>query len=285
MKRLGQLRSVPSPSLPLLSGRVLTCSALVHIVCVFPIVLLSVCAVFFVPFFSDPLCSMAPKCDLSEKDSPPGKNQTRKSITIEQKMDISRRYDRGESAATIRNALNLPESTLRTIKKGREKITAAFKAGEGSASTRVSSGHSTFIVRLEKMLVTWMDHRKRQGLNVAFNDTKKKAMECYQHLKEKETTPLPEFTACTGWFYKFKNRYAIRSVKHSGEAKSTDEDAAASYPDRLRAIIKEGGHKPSRCLTWMKQACSRRCLNACTSRRKRSLHLASKCSRTVSPSC
>ena len=55
-------------------------------------------------------------------------------------MDISGRYDRGVLTAAIRNALNLPESTLRTIRKGREKITAAVKAGTGSGSTIVSSG-------------------------------------------------------------------------------------------------------------------------------------------------
>ena len=58
---------------------------------------------------------MPPKCDLSEKDAPPSKKQIRKMITLEQKVDIIRRYDRRESTAAIRNALHLPESTLRTI--------------------------------------------------------------------------------------------------------------------------------------------------------------------------
>ena len=53
----------------------------------------------------------------------------------------------------------------------------------------VSLGQSTFMIRLEKMLVTWMNHGKRQGLNLTFDDTKKKAMECYDHLKAKETGP------------------------------------------------------------------------------------------------
>ena len=113
-------------------------------------------------------------------------------------MDISRRYDRGESAAAIRNALNLPESKLRTIRKDREKITAAFKAGAGSCSTTMSSGQSNIMVRMEKMLVMWMDHRKHQGLNMIFNNTKKKVMDCYTFLKEKETGPVLEFVASTG---------------------------------------------------------------------------------------
>ena len=72
---------------------------------------------------------MAPKHDLSGKDTPPGKKQTRKTITLEQKVDIIRRYDRGESSNAIRNTLHLLESTLQTIMKDREKILAAFKAG------------------------------------------------------------------------------------------------------------------------------------------------------------
>ena len=128
------------------------------------------------------------------------------------------------------------------------------------------------MVHMEEMLVTWMEHRKRQGLNITFNDTKKKAMECYHHLKEMETSPVPEFNTSTGWFYKFNNRYAIRSIKRTGETKSTDEDTAASYPDCLSHIIEEGGWggtSPSRCLTCMKRACSgRRYLNARTSTRE-----------------
>ena len=134
---------------------------------------------------------MATKRDLREKDAPPGKKQIRKTTTLEQKVDIIRRYDRGKPTATIRNALHPPESTLQTIQRDKEKIMATFKAGAGSASTRVSSSQSTFMVRLQKMLVTWMDHRKRQGLNVTFDDFKKKAMGCYNHLKERETAPYP----------------------------------------------------------------------------------------------
>ena len=67
---------------------------------------------------------MAPKSDPSAKDSP-GKKKARKFITLEQKMDILRRYDRGKSTAAIHNELNLPESRLHTIRKDMEKIMAA----------------------------------------------------------------------------------------------------------------------------------------------------------------
>ena len=117
---------------------------------------------------------MAPKRDLARKTDPAAKK--RKSITIKQKVDIIRRYERGESTNAIRLALGLPESMLRTIRKDKEKIMAAFKAGTGASALRVSSGQPEFMVRLKKMLVIWMDHRKRQDPSVTTEDAQQKAL-------------------------------------------------------------------------------------------------------------
>ena len=75
---------------------------------------------------------------------------SRKTITIEQKVDIMMRYERGESTNAIKLAVSHPESTLWTIRKDREKILAAFKAGAGASAARVSSRQSTFMVQVEK---------------------------------------------------------------------------------------------------------------------------------------
>ena len=162
---------------------------------------------------------------------------------------------------------------------------AAFKAGTGASATRVSSEQPEFMVHLEKKLVTWMDHRKRQGLCVTTKDAQKKALEVYDHLKAKETDPVPDFAASRGWLQNFKARHSFRSIKRSGEAKSADADAAAAFLDELRAIIEEGGTSPSRFLTWIRQAFSgKKCLNAPTSPKKRSLPPDLRRSWTDSPS-
>ena len=124
-------------------------------------------------------------------------------------MDNLKRYNRGEPTAATRNTLNLLESRLRTVRKDREKLEAAVKAGTGTCSTKVLSGQSNTMVRMEKMLVTWMDQQKHQGLNVTFDDTKKKAMDCYTFLKEKGMGPVPEFVASMGWFHEFKTSYGF----------------------------------------------------------------------------
>ena len=207
-------------------------------------------------------------------------------MTLEQKMDILRRYDRGESTAAIRNSLNLPEFSLRTIRKDREKITAAIKTGADNCSTKVLSAQSNIMVRIEKMLVTWMNHRRRQGLNVTFDDTKNKMMECFSYMKEKETGPLPDFSASMSWYYKFRHTMAsIESSAWERPRASTRIPLLCSQSDS-RPSSRRGVTSPSRSSTRMKRACSgRRCLNAHTSRGRRGLPRASKRSGTVSPSC
>ena len=74
---------------------------------------------------------MAPESDQSEEDAPPDKKNLRKSITLAQKLDILRRYDRGESTDDIRSVFHLAESTLRTIRKNRERILAAVDIEAG----------------------------------------------------------------------------------------------------------------------------------------------------------
>ena len=173
------------------------------------------------------------------------KKRGRKAITFEEKLDVIRRYERGETTSAIRGALNFPESTLRTIRKDKEKILAAVRAGASTLSSKLS-GQSDFMIRLEKLVYTWMSHRKHQGLSVTYDDARRKALEIYDHLKSKEEdqSSVPDFSASSGWFYKFKGRFAFHSVKRAGEAKSADEVAAASYPVRLKEIMEEGGYRP-----------------------------------------
>ena len=159
-----------------------------------------------------------------------GKKKIRKSITMEQKMDILRRYHRGESTATI----------LWTNRKGREDY-GSCKSRSRKLCNKGVIGPVHHNGSNRKNANHVEGHRKRQALNVTFDDAKKTAMECYNHLKKKDTGPVPEFNASTGWFYEFKTRCGFHNVKPLGESKSTDEDATAAYPDRLRPSSEKGG--------------------------------------------
>ena len=83
-----------------------------------------------------------------------------------------------------------------------------------------------------------MDHRKCLGLNVTFDDTKNKAMGCFNYLKEKETGPMPDFVASTGCFISSRRNMAF--IASSAQERSSP-DAASSYPHHLKAIVEECG--------------------------------------------
>ena len=171
--------------------------------------------------------------------------RVRKAIILEEKLDVIRRYDRGESTNAIRGALNFPESTLRTIRKDREKILSAVKAGASALATKVGA-QPEIMVRMEKMMATWMTQRKHQGLSVTYDESRGKALEVFDHLKKQKEDPsaVPAFTASHGWFQNFKTRFGFHNVKKQGEAKSADEEAAAAYPARIKEIMEEGGYLP-----------------------------------------
>ena len=86
---------------------------------------------------------MAPEDDQSEEDAPTSKKKTKKMITLERKMDILRRFDRGESKAAIKRRFRVGNTTLHNVRKNRERIMAAVKLGAGSA-TRVTPRNLQF---------------------------------------------------------------------------------------------------------------------------------------------
>ncbi|XP_030749222.1 jerky protein homolog-like [Sitophilus oryzae] len=50
------------------------------------------------------------------------------------------------------------------------------------------------------------------------------------------------FKASNGWFSRFKSRCNWHSIAESGEAASADKEAASLYPEKLKAMINEGGY-------------------------------------------
>jgi len=48
-----------------------------------------------------------------------------------------------------------------------------------------------------------------------------------------------KFEAIRSWFTRFKERSRLRNIKVQGEAASTDEEAAATWP---KVLANEGGH-------------------------------------------
>ena len=93
-----------------------------------------------------------------------GRSTKKKTITLEKKLDILRRFDNGEKAVDIAKALNLAATTVRTIQaRDRIKIKEAAKSVtsvDAKTMTRTRSGfmvcNSALILSVCVMLCTFM---------------------------------------------------------------------------------------------------------------------------------
>lgn len=63
---------------------------------------------------------------------------------------------------------------------------------------------------------------------------KQKALTIFKHLKESNgcnDQQVKPFSASSGWFENFKNRFDLHNVKLGGERASADTEAAEKYPE------------------------------------------------------
>ncbi|GFW06351.1 hypothetical protein TNCV_38251 [Trichonephila clavipes] len=82
---------------------------------------------------------------------------TRKSISLETKMQVIKRLDTGEHQSHIGAALNLANSTIRIIVKNKEKVLLSVTATTTSSATRITCSRSISIYEVDNRLSIWID--------------------------------------------------------------------------------------------------------------------------------
>ncbi|GFU27375.1 hypothetical protein TNCV_3906161 [Trichonephila clavipes] len=90
---------------------------------------------------------------------------TRKSISLETKMQVIKRSDTYERQSQIGAALNLATSTIRTILKNKEKNTVIeATATTTSSATRIIRSRNNTIEEIEKRLSIWSDDKIERNM-------------------------------------------------------------------------------------------------------------------------
>ncbi|XP_043291812.1 tigger transposable element-derived protein 1-like isoform X1 [Cervus canadensis] len=175
-----------------------------------------------------------------------GTAKKRHAITMETKVKIIERVERGEKMTDVARSFNLNRSTIGTIVKNKDKILEHVKSAVSMMSTIISKRRGKAMEEMEKLLSMWLQdqHQRRAPLNIMLIQEKAKSL--YEDLKKKygEESDGPSFNASCGWFYRFKARANLHNVKVSDEAMSADMAAAREFPDILREIIDEGAYLP-----------------------------------------
>lgn len=172
------------------------------------------------------------------------KKATRKSISLETKMQVIRRLDSGERQSQISAALNLATSTIRTILKNKEKILSSATATTSSSATRITRSRNNIIEEMEKRLSIWIDDEIERNLPLSQSIIMEKARRIFNYIQVEASDISETFVASRGWFNRFKHRNNLHNIKITGEAASGDTKAAAEFPATLKTIIEQGNYPP-----------------------------------------
>ena len=97
------------------------------------------------------------------------------------------------------------------------------------------------IVDMKKVL--GLDGRSRQPQHyLKLKPIQSKASPPFNFMKAEESWRRKAWES-RGWFWRFKERSHLHSIKVQGEAVSPDEEAVASYPDLGKIINKSGSSR------------------------------------------
>uniref|UniRef100_K7F1A6 HTH CENPB-type domain-containing protein n=1 Tax=Pelodiscus sinensis TaxID=13735 RepID=K7F1A6_PELSI len=172
----------------------------------------------------------------------------RKTITMEEKVEIIKRSERGEKPSSIGRACGYSRSTIATILKDKDRVMEHVKGHTPMNATIITKQRSGLIIEMERLLTIWIEDQNQRNLPISLSLVQEKARSLFNDLKATHTASEgdfnEEFVASKGWFNRFKKRANLHNIKVQGEAASADVSAASSFPKILEDIIDDGGYLP-----------------------------------------
>lgn len=139
-------------------------------------------------------------------------------IDLETKLKLIKDYEGGKSVMVIARQSGMSHSTIATILKNKNKVTEALKGSASLKATRLTKIREGPISDMEKLLMTWIKDQTQKRIPLSTMMITAKAKSLFAMLKEKAGPDYNvEFTASSGWFKRFKNRYSLHNVKVSAD--------------------------------------------------------------------
>ncbi|CAI9715745.1 transposable element-derived 1-like [Octopus vulgaris] len=176
-----------------------------------------------------------------------GVKRRRKVLTLDSKLEIIKRHERGESKAKIGRDLGMNESTVRAILK---KIDDYKEKGKVASTLglQTTRNRSRIMIEMEHLLSLWIEDCNLKQIPLNTMTIKMKALNIFSAIKrnltkENEILTAAEmketFTASSGWFERFKTRTGIHNVRITGEAGCVDKYTRDKDPNTFKKIIEE----------------------------------------------
>ncbi|CAB4058001.1 unnamed protein product [Lepeophtheirus salmonis] len=146
-------------------------------------------------------------------------SQKRRAISLETKLDILKRKDRGDRSTDIANAYGFGTSTVCTILKNRDQIlklsSIPCMMGSFYDTTRTRGGK---MHEMERILNTWI--LEQNEMNSVLNGPviQEKAREIWVDIGGLDEEDGKKFVASNGWFTRFRKRNNLQIVKNIGRS-------------------------------------------------------------------
>lgn len=172
----------------------------------------------------------------SSTESTSSKREKRKHITLtlNQKLEIIERLEKGESRKSLSNEFNVGSSTIYDIKTKKDEL---IKFATQSVTTEALASRQTLkkpkLEQLDSELYKWFSAVRSEGQSVTGPMIVEKAKEIGQNLGVVKN----ECNYSHGWLRNFKFRHGIRKLDIAGEILSANPTSMNEYKDEFEKSV------------------------------------------------
>ncbi|XP_069164229.1 tigger transposable element-derived protein 7 [Procambarus clarkii] len=151
-------------------------------------------------------------------------------LSIEQKLDMIEKHERGYSVTRLAAEFNVGKSTVCDIKRQKDDIRKFLTSSDsGALNKRKTKGSAN--TNLDEAVYKWFNQERSVGMPLGGDAIKTAADKFAQKMN------IPDFRASEGWLQRFKNRHNIKNRKVCGESLSADTDSVEPFKRKLNDYI------------------------------------------------
>lgn len=144
----------------------------------------------------------------------PMTKRKRNMLTIQQKVEMLKKLDEGESVTNLRKEYDVGHSTIYDLKAQRYRILKFYSESDSVVGmAKRKTLHRAMNSELDKALYTWYRECRDRDGQVTGPMIIKRARELHIEMSIKK-----ECDYSSGWLQKFKNRHGIRSTSSEGKS-------------------------------------------------------------------
>ena len=161
-------------------------------------------------------------------------------LTIKDKLDIIKKLEEGISFKKLSVVYGIGESTVRDIKKNKERIINYANSSDPTSgvSKRKSMKSSTY-EELDRVMIEWFNQQKTDGIPVSGTICAKQAKFFFDALGMEG-----DFNASSGWLTRFKQRHGIPKAAGKGTKLKGDETAASEFCGNFQEFVERESLQP-----------------------------------------